>query len=434
MPDEIWFYDSKKKIRLNPVQNAYLLKRKYRKSARAQEILQKAKDKSLWFKCGCSKDDVIMYPSCMGGTYSLTNHSKLGVHKSNCSFETLVKGEDRETEEDSGVVRVQKVKPSNYRIFNDYASGETSSKLSISSGRGRNRTHKDSLLALLCDLYAFSKTNKLEPPYKQTPKRMLMDMRNIAASKLKMGRLGCVKDHLFFGPDGHEFLISHLKRWKYKEPNLRHQAILILYGDSVEIEQKDNKWVITLPYNKEQFSVISEKEPVIPSPFTSASCQHSVFIGAYAFPLNKSKEPLLLRCAIQPVHPDMWFPIDSSYERDFASVLRTELNFYKQTRFIIRKPVKAKIIDSVPVLPDFMVSCNEHKKQAVIEVMGRNDESYINRKKTTVPLMNQLFGPVYEFLAYPYAQKPEALKKQAQHFIRIMMQEINTTNKTKRSN
>lgn len=113
------------------------------------------------------------------------------------------------------------------------------------------------------------------------------------------------------------------------------------------------------------------------------------------------------------VSKDHLMIVESNFERVMAKTLRKYQKFLAnkaKVQFYIRvvKPLDdlRSPISGEACRPDFVIEINNRK--VILEVMGSHEEDYIERKKRTVPIMEEL-APVYEFDALQ-AQKDGQLE------------------------
>lgn len=86
--------------------------------------------------------------------------------------------------------------------------------------------------------------------------------------------------------------------------------------------------------------------------------------------------------------------VDSDLERTFAKVVIRKL-IESQSAVTVDKPLIARYVDDIPVLPDFIVQ--QKRNQTAVEVMGKwDDEEYQERKLRTVPAMQTLYDAVVD--------------------------------------
>lgn len=115
--------------------------------------------------------------------------------------------------------------------------------------------------------------------------------------------------------------------------------------------------------------------------------------------------------AVPVVSKDHLMIIESNYERVMAKSLRRLQKFLAsriKNQFFIRviKPLDnlKTPLTFQPCRPDFIIEIANRK--IILEVMGSHDEDYIERKRRTVELMEEI-APVYEFDALAADQSNE---------------------------
>jgi hypothetical protein len=101
------------------------------------------------------------------------------------------------------------------------------------------------------------------------------------------------------------------------------------------------------------------------------------------------------------VSKDHLLIVESNYERVVAQCLRRYQRFLARRAKVqffvtITKPLEdlRTPISEQRCRPDFILAINNRK--VILEVMGSHDDEYLDRKRRTVPLMEEL-APVYEF-------------------------------------
>lgn len=101
-----------------------------------------------------------------------------------------------------------------------------------------------------------------------------------------------------------------------------------------------------------------------------------------------------IRASVWPAYSEkLPFPVDSDFERATLRDLISWRLYWSQKghEFTITKPLDF----STPIKPDFLVLDKESGAQVVIETMGSDDETYLDRKRRTHIEMRKL-GPLIE--------------------------------------
>lgn len=149
------------------------------------------------------------------------------------------------------------------------------------------------------------------------------------------------------------------------------------------------------------------------------------FLVAALYKYGKSKDNK--RCFSYPtayvipiLSKHCWMFCDSRYEREMAASLCNfaKLDYRKNNiSSLISKPIEPlKDVGENNITPDFDIQIGRNR--VFIEVMGYQTSEYIERKKTVVPLMEQV-APVSEFIAYRYVNAIERQKVMFKYAVKI---------------
>jgi hypothetical protein len=117
-----------------------------------------------------------------------------------------------------------------------------------------------------------------------------------------------------------------------------------------------------------------------------------------------------INCAAVPILDDhTLFAVDNEHERKVADSLRWYFHRSdaKVENVVIRKPLHGiyNEMEGLQIRPDFVIQ--KKLASAVLEVIGRDD--YMDRKARTIPLMENLYGKVWEYDSEKFKQNPKEI-------------------------
>lgn len=379
------------------IKDPWWLKPAKRFEQRAQNELKKIYEAHHHIICTCN--EARMFVRHLDKKYCLVNHPELGRHSTKCPFYTVISGKIS-PHEFGGEVEYKEIMT--FCLHEKSSESEKQEKVervlpSEESKKEPPKRHK--LLRLLYQLshdsynYVYSGL-KIKSPNRTVALAKLHD----AANSIIFGEYK-LKDYLYYGDKGRIFAerkLSGIEDKNWKGPGRPHCFILEIVET---ITREDNK--LTLDgIDRDYERIIWPGLQATPGPY--------IVLSSLVKEGQDGDDRKVVRhsaCVKPVVSHDVLMPIDSDYERTFAKAfidainrnLTTNMHASDGDKFkcSLMKPLKPmESPDGEFLLPDFIVQCKVDQKvvrRDIVEVMGFDDSSYLERKKRLIPKMQGAF-------------------------------------------
>ncbi|KJG37709.1 hypothetical protein UA32_12160 [Photobacterium angustum] len=353
------------------VADSWRLKPKYRASTQAQKTLRDIYEQDLHLLCGCT-GNALMFIRKLSSGYILVNHPIKGRHSANCAFATEISGEIN-TSINNGQQEYERI-----ISFNLHSSAESvsfSDEKTVRNNVTNSVSSKNKLHNLLMQLVLDSFNHTFFKTKKVNVISSLAAIRK-AAREIAFGN-STLDKFVFYGGKGSLMAEQMLLSKSWDGPKKRHVFIFEVV-DTIEVLN-----INSLLFDKEErfySKIIRPGNQNTKGPYLIVS---SVIIN--------DGDVYRHTCVIKPiVSKYLLMPIDSDYERNAAL---TMIGLIKESHdsYTLTKPIKPRFSEeNETLLPDFVINKKNGKSivnTVLIEVMGYDDDEYVNRKERLVPKM-----------------------------------------------
>lgn len=355
-------------------------------SIRFQAILKNLRENNYWIECDCCTDQqpIMAIRRQSNGVFTLINLSKHPQHNKNCAFFRVSSDVSERT---SGQRLSRKQGICFHHAVRDVDTNPQQEKVRerISSGVG---SQSSKLNRLLCSLFDVAGLHAIKAA-SISPNDHYFALQ--ATAKTFSWQHGESLD-TYFWTHHHQLIKAYqtLRARKDQWPeSMRPQGLLLVVIDAVS-EHQLHIGDTTL-----------EIQGHIEKPGVVANTQ-----GPFVALITLSDEPskplffaMQRACVLPLLSKRQLMIVDSHYERRvIETVLKDWLPYWtkKGLQVTLKKPLFDIPVTELVCRPDLVLSTPAG--DVILEVMGRDDEAYIERKQRTVPLMQQL-GTVVEFNA-----------------------------------